>query len=72
MTFDLMMSVLKEDSINVNVRGVGGEGVWLSPQSRNRMLQSLLMHHFSLLKMLARNIIENKSLVIMPFCNLSF
>ena len=72
MTFDLMMSVLREDSIDVNVRGVGGEGVSLTPQSRNRMLQALLMHHFSLLEMLARNIIESKSLVIMPFCYLCF
>ena len=47
MTFDLMMSVLEEDLVDVNVRGVGGEGVWLTPQSRNRMLQALLMHHLT-------------------------
>lgn len=57
-TYDLMCLVLDPEMPSEQVES---EGVCLRPQSRNRMLQALLVHHFSLLKMLAHALIESKS-----------
>lgn len=60
-TYDLMRLVLEPpqspDGLEVEP---GGEGVWLRPQSLNRMLRALLLHHFSLLKMLTSSLLESE------------
>ncbi len=48
MTFDLMRSVLEQRALPDGV----SRGACLTLQSRIRMLQALLIHHFTLLKML--------------------
>ena len=58
MTYDLLRLVVDPDS---PCGEVGQQkGACLRPQSRNRMLQALLVHHFSLFKMLARDLMEGE------------
>lgn len=60
-TYDLMRLVVEplQSSDGMGAES-GEEGVRLRPQSLNRMLQALLTHHFSLMKMLAYSLMERE------------
>lgn len=63
-TYNLMRLVLELKSSRSSSQGEGlvGEGACLRPQSQNRMLQALLIHHFSLMKMLGCSLVESTSM----------
>lgn len=68
-TYDLMHLVLDppQSSESLEVEP-GEEKVWLKPQSLNRILRALLLHHFSLMKMLEGYVRESESSKFSWFC----